>query len=70
MMNRMGTRKLTVMIPEELINDAVKESGKNITDTIKEGLEMVRAKNAFRGLLKKRGKEKIKLDVKALRDDR
>ena len=66
----MGLRKLTVIIPSELIEKATKDTGKNITDTIKEGLEMIQAKNAYLGLLKKRGKEKIILDVKSLRAEK
>ena len=66
----MGMRKITVMIPEELIRAAIKDSGKNITDTIKEGLMMVKAKSAYRGLLSRRGKEKISLNIKELRKDK
>ena len=65
----MGIRKITVMIPDELIEEATKNTGKNITDTIKEGLQLIRAKNAYQGLLGRKGKEKIKLNVKRLRGD-
>lgn len=67
---RYGYPRVNDSYPRDLIADAVKGSGKNITDTIKEGLEIVKAGNAFRGLLKMRGKEKIKLNVKTLRKDR
>ena len=67
----MGTqRKITVMLPEELLARALKASGEGITPTLRKGLELVAAKEAYRYLLKRKGKFDLGLDLDELRKDR
>ena len=58
------------MLPEELINRAVKASGKGLTPTLRRGLELVAAKEAYRGLLRLKGKFDLGLDYEQVKKDR
>jgi hypothetical protein len=60
-------RKVTVLLPETLINRALAASGAGLTPTIREGLESVVAAKAFEDALALRGKVKFSLDFDALR---
>jgi hypothetical protein len=63
-------KKITVMLPEELLERALKASGEGITPTLRKGLELVAAKDVYKGLLKLKGKFDLKLDLDELRKDR
>lgn len=63
-------KKITVMLPEDLLDRALKASGEGITPTLRKGLELVAAKDTYKGLLKLKGKFDLKLDLKELRKDR
>lgn len=63
-------KKITVMLPEDLLDRALKASGEGITPTLRKGLELVAAKEVYKGLLKLKGKFDLKLDLEELRKDR
>lgn len=63
-------KKITVLLPEDLLGRALKASGEGITPTLRKGLELVAAKHAYQGLLKLKGKFDLKLDLKESRKDR
>ena len=63
-------KKITVMLPEDLLNRALKSSGEGITPTLRKGLELVAAKDVYKGLLKLKGKFDLKIDLKESRRDR
>ncbi len=63
-------KKITVMLPEDLLDRALKASGEGITPTLRRGLELVAAKDVYKGLLKLKGKFDLKLDLEELRKDR
>ncbi len=63
-------RKVTIMLPEELIDKAMKASGEGLTPTLRRGLELVAAKEAYRGLLKLKGKFDLGLDYEQVKKDR
>lgn len=63
-------KKITVMLPEDLLERALKASGEGITPTLRKGLELVAAKDVYKGLLKLKGKFDLKLDLEELRKDR
>ncbi|MBK5296646.1 MAG: hypothetical protein JJE40_05755 [Vicinamibacteria bacterium] len=66
----MGTTKVTVELPADLLARARKTTGEGITATIRRGLELVastRAQEQLRGL---RGRVKFSIDLAALRQDR
>jgi hypothetical protein len=63
-------RKITVLLPKDLLNRALAASGEGITPTLRMGLELVAAQDAYRGLLKLKGKFDLKIDLNDLRKDR
>jgi hypothetical protein len=67
----MGTqRKITVLMPDDLVRKALDSSGKGLTATIKQGLELVAAGKAYQDLRKLRGKVRFSIDLQGLREDR
>jgi hypothetical protein len=64
------TRKITVHVPEELLEKAQKSTGRGVTETIRQGLRLVAAGDAYRRLAAMRGKVKFSADVRRLREDR
>ena len=65
-----ASRKITVVIPEELLRKARGVSGEGITPTVRRGLELVAAGRAYERLRKLRGKVKLDIDLGRLREDR
>jgi hypothetical protein len=65
-----GKRKLTLEVPEELLEQALAASGEGITQTVRRGLELVAAGRAYDELRRLRGKVKLGIDLAALREDR
>jgi hypothetical protein len=63
-------RKVTVVLPEELMKRATRASRLGLAPTIRQGLELVAAREAYAGLRALRGKIKLKLDLEQLREDR
>lgn len=63
-------RKITAMLPGDLLDRALKASGEGITPTLRKGLELVAAKEAYRSLLKLKGKFDLKIDLDEMRKDR
>jgi hypothetical protein len=61
------TRKITVEVPEELLERARKASNEGITGTVRRGLELVAAARAYDELRKLRGKVRLGIDLEALR---
>lgn len=66
----MASRKITVQIPDELLARAQRASGKGVTATVRDGLRLVAAAEAYKGLRRLRGKVKFSLDLERLREDR
>lgn len=64
----MGVRRITANLPEELLDEAMETSGKGITETLVEGLRLVRSRRAYHKLMPLRGKIKLDLDIDAARD--
>ena len=62
-------RKITVHIPEDLLQRALDSSGKGLTATVRQGLELVAAGRAYRQLRQLRGKVRFSIDLAALRED-
>jgi hypothetical protein len=63
-------RKITIEIPGELLRKAQKSTGEGITATIRRGLELVAARQAYEGLRRLRGRVKFSVDWQRLRQDR
>jgi len=68
----MGTaeRKITVHVPDDLLERAQKSSGQGITETVRQGLRLVAAGETFRRVAELRGSVRFSVDLKRLREDR
>jgi hypothetical protein len=66
----MGARKITVHVPEELLEKAQESTGQGITETVRRGLQLVAAGDTYRKLRRLRGKVPIAVDIDKLRGDR
>jgi hypothetical protein len=65
-----AAKKVTVHVSEDLLRRAQEATGQGITPTIRRGLELVAASRAYEKLRGLRGRVKIDLDLKQLREDR
>jgi hypothetical protein len=63
-------RKITVEVPAELLEKAQRASGSGITQTVRAGLQLMAASEAYARLLQFRGKVRFSRSVKELKDDR
>ena len=66
----MLTRKITVEVPGALLDRAQQASGKGVTATVRDGLRLMAAAEAYRGLRRLRGKVKLAVGLDRLREDR
>jgi len=63
-------KKVTVHLPSELLEKARDSTGKGITETIRQGLELLAASSGYKVLQKYRGKHKASISIADLRRDR
>jgi hypothetical protein len=63
-------RKITVEIPDELLEKAQQASGSGITQTIRAGLQLLAASQAYDRLLQLRGKVRFSRTFQELKEDR
>jgi hypothetical protein len=63
-------RKITVEIPEDLLEKAQQASGTGVTQTVRTGLELLAASNAYAQLRQFRGKVRFSRTLAQLKDDR
>jgi hypothetical protein len=67
----MGTaRKITVEVPEDLLEKAQQASGAGITQTVRTGLQLVAASHAYARLRELRGKVRFSQTADELKADR
>jgi len=63
-------KKVTVDIPEDLLRRAQKATGEGITATIRIGLRLVAARDAYEEIRRLRGRVRFSVDWRELREDR
>jgi hypothetical protein len=63
-------KKVTIVLPDALLERAQRVTGEGITPTIRRGLELVAASQTFAKLRTLRGKVRFSVDVERLRADR
>jgi Arc/MetJ-type ribon-helix-helix transcriptional regulator len=63
-------RKITVEVPESLLDDAQAETGKGVSETVREGLKRIASARAQRELLALRGKVKFSMTWQEMKEDR
>ena len=63
-------RKITIQLPQGLLERAQQASGTGVTQTIRAGLQLVAASKAYARVREFRGKVRFSRSVEELRDDR
>jgi hypothetical protein len=63
-------RRITANLPEDLLADAMRATGKGITETLIDGLELVRRRRAYAKALQLQGKLDLVVDLDASRERR
>ena len=63
-------QKITVHVSKDLLARARKASKAGVTETVRKGLELLAARDAYEGLRKLRGKVKFSIDLDELRKDK
>jgi hypothetical protein len=63
-------RKITVDVPEDLLRRAQEATGEGITATIRSGLRLVAAREAYAALRALRGRVEFSIDWREMREDR
>jgi hypothetical protein len=63
-------RRITADLPEQLLEEAMKVTGQGITETLVEGLHLVRRARAYEKAMALRGKVKLSIDLGASREHR
>lgn len=66
----MTTRRVTANLPTELLRTAQEVTGKGITETLVEGLELVRRRRAGQMLKALKGRVTLDIDLEASRERR
>lgn len=63
-------RKITVEVDENLLRRAQKQAGEGVTGTVRRGLELLVAADAYEKLARLRGKVKFSTTLATMRNDR
>ena len=66
----MSTKRVTANLPEELLEEAMETTGKGITATLTEGLELVRRTRAYRKAMDLKGRLELNVDLEESRERR
>ncbi|MBI5762032.1 MAG: hypothetical protein HZA51_00755 [Planctomycetes bacterium] len=61
-------KRTTANLPADLLKDATETTGKGITETLIEGLELVKRSSAYYRLKALQGKIKLKIDLDVSRE--
>jgi Arc/MetJ-type ribon-helix-helix transcriptional regulator len=62
-------KKITVDVPEDLLREAQAQTGEGISETVRRGLQLLAAAQAFRDVRSLRGKVKFSKTITELKDD-
>lgn len=65
-----AARKITIEVPQDLLDKAQRASGEGITRTVRAGLQLVAASHTYARLRKLRGKVRFSRTVEELKFDR
>ena len=63
-------RRITANLPEQLLEQAMEVTGKGITETLVEGLRLVRRARAYEKAMALRGKVNLSIDLDVSRERR
>ncbi len=65
-----ATQRITVHVPADLLERARRSTGRGITATVREGLRLVAAAEAYQQIRALRGRVPVPVDLEGLREDR
>lgn len=65
-----AARKITVQVPEDLLEKAQQASGTGVTQTVRAGLQLVAASRTYARILRLRGKVHFSRSLAELKADR
>lgn len=65
-----NAKKITVDIPEDLLIEAQAQTGRGITETVKQGLQLLAASRTYKLILELEGKVAFSATWKKLKEDR
>lgn len=63
-------KRITANLPEDLLEEAMETTGRGITDTLTEGLELVRRTRAYRKAMDLKGTLALEIDLEESRERR
>ena len=63
-------RRITANLPRQLLDEAMEVTGKGITETLVEGLRLVRRARAYDRAMALRGKVHLEIDLETSRERR
>jgi len=66
----MNARRITANLPAELLEQAMKATGRGITETLIEGLERLRRADAYRKAMSLKGRIRLAVDLDVSRERR
>jgi hypothetical protein len=62
------SRRITANLPDDLLRDAMRVTRRGITDTLVEGLRLIRRARAYEKAMALRGKLHLDVDLKVSRE--
>ena len=65
-----NVRRITANLPDDLLEEAMEASGKGITETLTEGLRLVKRARAHQKAMRLKGKIRLDIDVEGSRERR
>ena len=68
-MAKQRMKKLTILVPQDLLRRAQRATKAGATPTVRKGLELLAAHHAYDGLRKMRGKVRLGLTWQEMRGD-
>jgi hypothetical protein len=61
-------KRVTINLPAGLLKEAEETTGKGITETILEGLQLIKQRRAYMKAIKMRGKLNLSIDIETSRE--
>lgn len=66
----MTTKKITIHVPDDLLERAQKSTGLGVTETVRQGLRLVAVREVYDRVRDLRGKARFTVSARRLRGDR
>jgi hypothetical protein len=63
-------QKITVHVPRDILAKARRHTGQGVTETVRQGLKLLAAADAYERLRSQRGRVRLRVDLDEVREDR